>query len=71
MISTIQSPRKAKSLRKMKRSLVETKDFWLLVDGSEVIIVKQRNGERSTATITIPKKDFNRLIDFYNKPQLK
>ena len=45
-------------------------EFWMLVqhDGA-VSICQQCNGERVTASITIPRRTFQRMLDWYYRPQ--
>lgn len=67
------SPRKARTFKQMvslKTDNHHTKESWiLLMEGNSICISNQRNGEALTASITIQRKDFNRLIDWYNKEQ--
>ena len=50
---------------KMKRDNISLKDYWLLVNPSSVSISKQRLGEKGEWLIEIPKRQFNRMIKFY------
>lgn len=52
-------------LCKMRRDNYSTRDHWLLTDGSEVTLCKQRNGEPAEASISMPRSEFNRLVRFY------
>ncbi len=45
------------------------KDCWILSDGYRVTIAEQRVGESPTQSITIPRKTFNKLIEFYTRQQ--
>lgn len=69
------SPRDAKSLDEicsLQTDNCSTKDAWIIItDGDHVTIQMQRNGESSTGAINIKKSNFNRLIDWYNRPQKK
>jgi len=40
-----------------------------LVDEGEVFIHAQRDGEQSTADIRIPRRTFDRMVDWYLKDQ--
>jgi hypothetical protein len=42
-------------------------DFWLLCDGAEVTLCAQKFGESPTAKVSIPRRQFNRLIAGYLK----
>ena len=48
-----------------------TKGHWILLDPwtGAVTISAQIKGESRTAAITIPRGEFNRLIDWYMKDQ--
>ena len=46
-----------------------TKDGWLMVDAGKVIIINQRNGERTTGEVQFTRAQFNRLVRWYNHPQ--
>lgn len=54
---------------KLNTDNFDTEDYWILYDGDMVTIAKQKLGEASTAKISIPKKDFDRLIRWYQRPQ--
>jgi hypothetical protein len=65
------SPRQAKTNAEvcaLRRDNLSAGNFWMLVDDGEVTITAQKPGESSTAMITMSKRNFNRLIDWYNKP---
>ncbi len=40
-------------------------EFWGLHDGYQVSIVKQRQGEKSTESISLPKKKFDEFVRWY------
>lgn len=54
---------------RLQRDNWATRDYWLLADGGTVTLCQQRNGEASTAKITVPRAQFNRLVQAYLKPQ--
>ena len=57
------------SVCRLKSDSTDTKDYWMCIDGDEVCIAKQRSGESLIEKIKIPRKDFNRLVRWYVKPQ--
>lgn len=66
------SPRTAntnKEILKLKSDNKSTRDAWILLDGNKVNICNQRNGHKATGFVKISKKQFNQLIDWYNKEQ--
>ena len=65
----VRTPREAVTFNQIceiPRDNMGTKDFWFMVDGGAVIIAKQTSGSDLEAKISIPRKDFNRFIDWYN-----
>lgn len=44
-------------------------DWTIMTDGYTVWISKQKLGHPCTAEITVPKKVFDRLLMFYERPQ--
>lgn len=42
---------------------------WILTDGDRVTIARQRNSEPSTDSVTFSRKEFNRLVSWYFRPQ--
>lgn len=72
LLPALASPLEATSNAKvcrLKSDNHSTKDYWIITDGCNVTVCKQRNGESAEESITIPLKDFNRLIKWYVKPQ--
>ena len=51
-------------------SMTSIGNHWLLVqhDGA-VVLCEQRKGERATATITIPRRTFQRMLAWYETEQ--
>lgn len=56
---------------KLKRDIIDTDDYWLCVDVGDVRLTKQRNGKPSSASINIPRKDFDRLVVWYVTGKIK
>ena len=67
------APCQAKTLRQicsLRSDNYSTADAWiLLAGGSGVCLTNQRSGEPATASVTIPRVQFNRLVDWYLKEQ--
>ena len=66
------SPRQARTwdqLCSLRRDNSSWGDWWILTDGLNVAIYQQKPGETSTQEISIPIGTFNRLIDWYQRPQ--
>jgi hypothetical protein len=42
---------------------------WILTDGDRVTIAKQKAGEASTESVSFSRKEFNRLVSWYFRPQ--
>jgi hypothetical protein len=68
------SPRQARNEKQvcsLRSDHHDTDDFWILIDpySNEVFIHQQRSGEMSKQKLAIPKKDFNKLIDWYMREQ--
>lgn len=68
------SPKEAKTIKEvcsLETDNYSTKDFWIMVDpcNKDVTIMNQRVGESATQKISIHKKDFNKLIEWYLKDQ--
>lgn len=66
------SPREATTEKKiltLQSDNSDTKNAWILIDGPTVVVAVQKNGKPLVQSIKILRKDFDRLIDWYNKPQ--
>lgn len=66
------APIKAKKdiqILRLKTDNYSTDDFWILLNGDTVNIHEQRSGEKSKQNITIPRKDFDRLVKWYLREQ--
>ena len=42
---------------------------WIIIDGPKVVMATQRAGEELTGKVEFSRRAFNKLIDWYNKPQ--
>lgn len=47
----------------------ETSGYWIITDGINVSLNKQKLGHSREATISIPRKEFNLLVKWYIKSQ--
>ncbi len=68
---TTLSPKEATSYKKicsLKMDTIYTGNFRLYLEQTRVILIHQNIGEGATE-INIPRKDFNRLIKFYQTKQ--
>lgn len=66
------APIKAKKdiqIIRLKTDNYSTDDFWILLNKDTVNIHEQRSGETSKQNITIPRKDFDRLVKWYLREQ--
>lgn len=70
-------PRDARTLKQtcaLQRDNYDTKNFWLLLNGGtisspSVTICRQTAGEAPQQAIHIPRRVFDRLVDWYMTPQ--
>ncbi|MBI5473066.1 MAG: hypothetical protein HY961_12050 [Ignavibacteriae bacterium] len=46
-----------------------SKDFSISIDGVSVCLTYQRRGEEPRERIKIPRQEFNKMIQWYTKPQ--
>lgn len=46
-----------------------TSEGWIMIDGPEVTLSKQRIGEERTGKVTFSRAAFKRMIDWYLRPQ--
>ena len=66
------SPRGAKTFNQLcslRRDNWSWGDWWIMSDGGTVSITQQKVGESPSQEISVPMSAFNRLIDWYNRPQ--
>lgn len=54
---------------RMRSDNASAGDYWIIHDGSIVTLAHQKVGGMCTESVNIPRKDFNRLIRWYIKPQ--
>ena len=71
MKKTHVSPAKASEsqLIRMARDDKTIGDYWMRSDGFNVSIYHQKSGFTPNGGITIPRGVFNKLVEWYNKPQ--
>lgn len=65
------SPKTAKTLDQvcsLRSDNFDVDDFWILTDGPCVTICHQVLGKPATASVTIPKEAFNRMLRWYQRP---
>lgn len=66
------SPRRANTHNKiccLRTDHKSTEDHWILVEENTVSIANQKSCEKSEGMLTIDKKQFNSIIDWYNRQQ--
>jgi len=66
------SPRNAKTeneLCSLQSDNKSVKDYWIMIEGAKISIAKQTLGSEADWCFSIPKRQFNALIDWYNKEQ--
>lgn len=67
-----QSPRAANSekrITQLRRDNIEVGGWFFVVEERMVYIVEATRGEKSPKEVILPKHVFNKIVDFYNKPQ--
>jgi len=72
------TPREArtwKQIEALPRDNVDTVNCWMLLGGSgdcgEVTIARQRTGEAAQGIVKLPRREFERMIDWYNTGKWK
>jgi hypothetical protein len=66
------SPQKANTLKKLcslRQDNKALKDYWILVEEATVTLCRQTTGTATEQSITIPKRQFDSLIAFYQAEQ--
>jgi hypothetical protein len=58
-----------KQLIALTRDNLSVGDFWIGTDTTNVWLTEQAMGESPKQTFAIPRRDFNRLIRWYLRPQ--
>lgn len=46
-----------------------TKNYWIIIDEVSVTLAEQQSGKPANTSISITRKDFNKLIEWYQTPQ--
>lgn len=62
------TPRTASTINEicaLRRDNVGTKHFWILVETGQVVIAEQTSGQPPKWSVSIPKRVFNKFVDFY------
>lgn len=70
---TKMSPKSAKSMKQVCRLESDNFDadgFWILHGINTISLAQQRLGEPCKESITIPKKEFDRMIEWYMREQV-
>lgn len=49
----------------LTRDNIDSKHFWLMIDGGDVVIAEQTNGEALKNKLSIPRAEFDRLARWY------
>lgn len=66
------SPRDARTsnqLCRLQSDNIDISNFWLLCGPDYVALAQQKAGEKPTQAFSIPKKHFNRLVEWYLREQ--
>ena len=67
------SPREAKTFKQIFQLQSDNhavKAGWIMIDGSVVVLCKQRDGEHAEAMVKLSRREFEALIDWYNRKQV-
>lgn len=63
------TPRKARTITqflRMKRDNISWRGYWMLVEDTRVSIAKQKIGYECGGIVSIPKRIFDVMVDWYN-----
>lgn len=66
------SPRNARTFKRLlalRQDNISTTTHWFLVNERSVSIVAQRSGEHATESVELPRRVFDRFVDWYNAEQ--
>lgn len=66
------APAHAKTLEEvcsLRRDNFNIPNGWIITDSFQVTMTKQKPGEASTESVTFSRKEFNRLVSWYFRPQ--
>lgn len=66
---SLRSATTMKALCSLKRDNYSCKRFSIIADEHNVTLTEQELGHSPRASVTIPRRQFNALIDFYNRDQ--
>ena len=58
-----------KHLLSMSRDNITFGDFWMLNSSDHVTMAHQKVGEGARAMLSMPKKEFNRMVAWYMRDQ--
>ena len=62
--------RTTKRIRSLRSDNYSTRDGWILLDGgTHISIAQQRQGEGPKGHVSIPRTQFNRMVEWYLKEQ--
>lgn len=65
----LKTPREARTFAqicKLPRDNVDSGDFWIAIDEQTVTVAHQQTGAPAISKTTIPRRQFEALIDWYN-----
>ena len=54
-----------KQICSLSRDNLDAGDFWILLDGNEIVLTEQGNGKPVKAQVKIPARHFARLARWY------
>lgn len=66
------TPREAnthKAIHQLRSDNTDTSEGWIIIRPGEVTLCTQRTFENPTGKVTFSRRQFNALIDWYNRPQ--
>jgi len=67
---SLRNARTFEELCELRRDHFSTKHYWISADETTVSIYAQTSGEEPRESVTVPRRQFNALIDFYQREQL-
>lgn len=73
-LAKMMRPRDASTLDdvcSLPRDNITSGDYWALLmgdGGDSITLTKQRVGKNATESISITRRDFNRIVDWYMRP---
>ena len=61
---------RAQDLTRLGCDNFDTASGWIMLDGNdEVIVTQQREGEAAVGSVRLSRREFNRLVAWYQRPQ--